>query len=75
MSVFDPVGGEPDFVNPEGVKWWKTFSPDIWATLHPDGAREYVGLFDGQVVVASPRLDAVAAKLSIMKRAKECFDD
>lgn len=48
----------PDFVNNEGIKWWKV--GPMWMVELPGGKREYVALEDGQVVYSSAQFEAVA---------------
>lgn len=66
-TPLDPMYGEPDFVNAEGVKWWKTPNPGIFAVELPTGEKEYVAIHDNTIVAASPQLDAVGIKLDIHK--------
>ena len=64
----DRFAAEPDFVNPEGVKWWRVHG-DVWAVELVDGTREYVGLMGGEIATHGTQLDAVALHLDMLAAA------
>ncbi|MCV7174798.1 hypothetical protein [Mycolicibacterium sphagni] len=64
------IGDPPDFINPEGVKWW-IIQPGIWMTELPTGELEYVGIHNDEIVAASRQLDAVAIRIDLMRHAEK----
>lgn len=68
-----PLWGKPDYVNEEGVQWWKMHSGGVWLTLHPDGEWAYLGIHNGEIVAKGQALDAVATRLYAIKLAEREF--
>jgi len=61
---------EPDFVNPEGVKWWAV--GPMWMVELPSGEREYVAVADCEVKYASQQFEAVAIWQELERRTRQC---
>lgn len=74
--IIDVFETEPDFINEEGVKWWKDDilnekAKDIngvtWLTQLPNGYKSRVLLINDEVDYEHPNLEAMAAHIDMIK--------
>ena len=78
--ITDVFETEPDFINDDGVKWWKDnilnekakeINGVTWLTQLPGGYKSRVLLINNEVEYEHPTLEAMAVHIDMIRLSEE----